>query len=118
MSYIWWHPHLKDLTDLFCDECSICGSYNPKKPYQTPMGFFPVPSACFQDISIDYTDMGPDNVVGGKRYLLVMVDRFSRWVEAIPTAREDAKSVIKWLQISNKHLRQVEERFGIVHKFG
>ena len=104
--HIWWHPQIKvmnDLfcdvmTDLFCDECNICGSHNSKKPYQTPMGSYPVPNACFQDISIDYTDMGVDNVTKGKRYLLVMVDRFSKWVEAIPTAKEDARSVIKWLQ--------------------
>ncbi|XP_064877154.1 uncharacterized protein LOC135572653 [Oncorhynchus nerka] len=62
VSYIWWHPHMKDMTDLFCDECNICGSHNPKKPYQTPMGAYPVPNACFQDISIDYTDMGEDNI--------------------------------------------------------
>ena len=62
------------------------------------MGSYVTPNACFQDISIDYTDMGPDNVSKGKRYLLVMVDRFSKWVEAMPTAGEDAKSVIKWLQ--------------------
>ncbi|CAB1338429.1 unnamed protein product, partial [Coregonus sp. 'balchen'] len=23
VSHIWWHPHIKDMTDLFCDECSI-----------------------------------------------------------------------------------------------
>lgn len=33
-------------------------------------------------------------MVNGKQYLLVMVDRFSKWVEAIPAAGEDAKSVI------------------------
>ena len=81
VSHIWWHPHMKNMTDLFYDddlfydECNVCDSHNPKKPFQTPMGSYPVPNACFQDISIDYTDMGPDNVPKDKRYLLVMVDR-------------------------------------------
>jgi transposase InsO family protein len=123
--------------DLFCDECNGCDRHNPKKPYQTPMGSYVIPNACFQDISIDYTDMGPENLSKGKLYLLVIVDRFSKWVEAIITKGEDARSVFKWLQTKliprygiprqikfdkwltfNKHLRQVEERFGITHRFG
>lgn len=68
------------------------------------------------------TVRGPDNVASGKG-VPGGSERQVCWVgnsstRAIPKAREDAKSVIKWLQISNKHLRQVEERFGIVHKFG
>ncbi|KAF7695190.1 hypothetical protein HF521_006913, partial [Silurus meridionalis] len=45
--------------------------------------------------------------VSGKRYILVVVDRFSRWVEAIATADNKAKTVAKFL------CREVIPRFGI-----
>lgn len=102
------------------------------------MGRYPVPTGPFQDICIDYTDMGADNIVRGFRYVLVMVDRFTKWVEAIPCKKEDAKSVIKWLKneliprygipkrirsdngshFTSKELGKVEAHFGITHTFG
>lgn len=66
---LWWHPNMKGMVDLFCDECTTCGRFNVHRPYTMPMGGYPVPSAPCQDITIDYTDMGVR--VEGKRYLLV-----------------------------------------------
>jgi hypothetical protein len=105
LEIVWWHPHMLDMTREVSESCEVCRSYN-KVSLGVVMGSFPVPDAPFQDICIDFTDMGQDNRVEGKRYLLVMVDRFIRWVEAIPTAREDAKVVIKWLR------RELIPRFG------
>lgn len=36
VSYVWWHPHMKDMTDLHCDECDISGSHNKKKTIKRP----------------------------------------------------------------------------------
>ncbi len=45
--------------------------------------------------------------VRGKRYLLVIIDRFSRWVEAVPSTDQGAQTVITFLT------REVIPRFGI-----
>lgn len=54
---------------------------------------------------LDYVDMIEN--VQGKRYILAMVDRYSRWVEAVATSSQDAASVAKFLS------REVIPRFGV-----
>lgn len=44
---------------------------------------------------------------GGYQYILVIVDMFTRWVEAYPTRRNDARAVLKALS------RELIPRFGI-----
>lgn len=87
------------IVENYVTDFSTCNEHNSRPAYKCPMGRFPVPKAPFQNITIDFTDMGMENRVKGYRYLLVMVDRFTKWVEAIPCRTETAQTVVKWLRI-------------------
>lgn len=64
-----------------------------------------MPEGPFKHLVMDYVDM--IRSIHGKRYMLVVIDRFSRWVEATPSANEGAGTVIKFLT------REVIPRFRI-----
>jgi Integrase core domain. len=50
----------------------------------------------FERIGIDFVEPLPETSEGNK-YMLVMVDYFSKWPEVKPTKRADAKTVVKFL---------------------
>ncbi|XP_072896249.1 protein NYNRIN-like [Hemitrygon akajei] len=135
----WWAPKLKEHMENLRAECKICNKHNARRPLPHPMLKFPNPTGPWQEICMDFTDMGarlrtPKN----HRYLLVIVDRFSRWVEAFPTRAEDGETVVNVLtqeliprygvptkictdngtHFKNEHLARVEGVLGITHRFG
>lgn len=87
---------------LILDSCLTCAQVNPHKPVKHDA--LPHPEAPFQHVQVDFTHMPP---IGNLRYLLVIVDRFSKWPEAFPCAKEDAKTVVKILT------KEIIPRFGI-----
>ncbi len=93
------------MVDLFLSTCEVCAKYNVRKGIETPIGHIPVPEGPFKHLVMDYVDM--IKRVPGKRYMLVIIDRFSRWVEAVPSADQGAGTVIQFLT------REVITRFGI-----
>ena len=42
--------------------------------------------------------IGPFPSLAGNEYILVVVDYVSKWVEAMATARNDAKTVVKFIK--------------------
>ncbi|XP_053367139.1 uncharacterized protein K02A2.6-like [Clarias gariepinus] len=103
----WWSPYLGPMVHRTLSQfCDICARFNVRKHFTSPIGHIPEPDGPFRHIMFDYVDMGEPRIQG-KRYILVVEDRFSRWVEAVATAKEDATAVAKFL------CREVIPRFGI-----
>lgn len=56
---------------------------NVRKGIPNPLGQITLPEGQFKHLIIDYVDM--IHPVTKLRYIWVVIDRFSRWKEAIPT---------------------------------
>ncbi|XDV29288.1 hypothetical protein PO909_032425 [Leuciscus waleckii] len=89
-------------TLLILDACLVCARTNRHKAIAHDA--LPHPELPFQYLQIDFTHMPP---CGNNKYLLVIIDRFSKWPEAFPCGKENAKTVVKVLA------KEIIPRFGI-----
>ncbi|XP_047666533.1 uncharacterized protein LOC125140777 [Tachysurus fulvidraco] len=97
---------LQDLSEVFLyfpltlrHEYNIRRMFNMRKEQH-----FNTPDTPFQKWQIDFTHMPRQ---GPFRYLLIMVDKFSRWVEAFPCSKENARVVVQ------KLTTEIIPRYGI-----
>ncbi|NXB61142.1 TF29 protein, partial [Struthidea cinerea] len=88
-------------------DCLICQKVNRKQMKNTPTGRIDLAIRPFQNIQIDFTEMPP---VQRWKYLLVIVDHLTHWVEAFPTVNAIAQTVSKVI------LEQIIPHFGMVHR--
>ncbi|NXS86234.1 TF28 protein, partial [Erpornis zantholeuca] len=87
-------------------DCMICQRVNRKMMRKMPLGGRELARRPFQNIQIDFTELPQ---VQKFKYLLVIVDHLTHWVEAYPTTKATAEVVSKIL------LEQVIPRYGVVH---
>ena len=83
--------------------CATCGKHN-RKHAAKKRGAHPPPSGPFQHLQMDFITLP---AYKHHRYVLVIVDMFSKWVEAFATTNQEAETVAKLL------LQEVIPRFGI-----
>ena len=76
-----WHGLHKDV-GTWAKSCIACQTAKVHRHVKAPLETFKVPQRRFDHINIDI--VGPLPPSQGFKYLLTIVDRFSRWPEAIP----------------------------------
>ena len=86
--YYW--PHLKKDTSEYISRCDICLRTKAGRTIAPPVKNKPVLAPRFSDLEIDV--VGPLPASEGMRYLLTVLCRTSRWVEAIPMAEATSAS--------------------------
>ena len=90
-----WEKMQRDCLD-FVSKCQHCKERAVgTRATQVPMGEVPMPSQPFKQIHIDFK--GPLRESGGYRYILVVVDAFTRYTVYIPMRTKKAEKVFRAL---------------------
>ena len=88
-SFYW--PGMKKTVKTYCEQCDSCTSRKVVKKTRAPMGHYQTgePMEC---IALDI--LGPLPITkAGNRYILVMVDLFTKWTEAVALPNQEAETI-------------------------
>ena len=131
----WYWPGMHNDTKVYCNNCHTCALVNlPHNTRPAPLIPRKIPTHFGDTIAADLLGPLPQSSLGNK-YLLVVSDTYSKWVELIPLQNKTAEhTAIKlyenWIAVhgcfntlvtdqgfefNNKVMKALEERFGFKH---
>ena len=94
-SRYYWNNCREDVENL-CRSCSLCASRNnPRRKNRAPLTKYTV-GLPLERIGIDILGPLPKSC-SGMRYILVVVDYFTKWAEAYPMKNQEAETVAEKL---------------------
>ena len=103
-SRVYW-PTWSSEVDLFVKQCATCSRYHRGAlPRRAPMQM-PLVGEPWERVSVDVTGPHPKST-RGNRFIITVVDHFTKWAEAIPVANHTAPVVARAL------MNHVFSKFG------
>ena len=91
-------PHMEGVVKKFITECPLCQKTSQRKVASTTLPFTLATTIAMQSLSVDSIGPLPEDEEGYK-HILVIVDKFSRWVSLYPLrtleAQETADALIQ-----------------------
>lgn len=103
----WW-PGMREDLNLHLHSCLTCAKQDPARRKRRGELMHQAPKGPLQRLQVDF--IGPlPTTPRGNRFLFVIVDSFSKWVEAFPTQRETSKVAAK------KLLTEIFPKWGLPH---
>ena len=104
-SRVYW-PGLRQYVRTYLASCTVCLASKSPCPRRAPMGHVAVGHR-WDRVAMDLLDMSVTSAKGN-RYVLVMVDGFSRWTEACPLTDKAA------LSVEDAFFQHIVCRFGML----
>ena len=98
---------MRDAKDIV-QKCNACQRFTDK-PHAPGAELRPIPLAWpFAQWGLDMVGKLPRSSQGGYVYLLVAVDKFTKWIEAMPVTKQSGHSAVKFFE-------SIVYRFGVPH---
>ena len=89
----WYWPSMDAEVEAHCRGCPICLTVNrPPHNQPSPMGKLPIANDFNERVHMDL--LGPMPLSQGNKYLLVMQDAHSKWVELTPLTDKTAEATV------------------------